>query len=531
VRARTLLYLAAGIPLAAVGLALLIAGWTLVAVLAITPLVGPALVAYRYAVGGLARVHAAVANELLGTDAAPRLGSPGPRGYWRSAANVLRDGAFWKQQAFLLVQLTLGWALAVAELSLVAAAGGAISYPIWYRWAHSNIGSWHADTLGRALLYVPAGIIGLVLALVLVRPLAAVSRSLVAGLLGDEGPGPAVWQPQVVRELRLRSLFLHASFFAVLNGVLVAIWAATSRGYFWPRWTLIPLGTLLAMHAWVVLVDEYPEYVRHKRMTRGLAMHEGISGALIAFLVLVWAVTTHGYFWPLWPILALAAVFALHVAVTLTRRDQERITELEETRAGAVDQQETDLRRIERDLHDGAQARLVALGMSIGLAEQKLSSDPAAAQELLADARRGAHEALEELRDLARGIHPPVLADRGLEAAIAALADRTPLRVNLAVDVDRRPAPPVETAAYFVVAEALANAGKHSGAGQVDIGIRRDGGELVVEIVDDGRGGADAAGNGLSGLRRRVAALDGSLEVTSPAGGPTTVRAVMPCAS
>jgi signal transduction histidine kinase len=217
--------------------------------------------------------------------------------------------------------------------------------------------------------------------------------------------------------------------------------------------------------------------------------------------------------------------------VAYTHRDRERITVLETTRAGAVSQQDADLRRIERDLHDGAQARLVALGMSIGMAEQKLASDPEEAQKLLAEARLGAQEALEELRDLARGIHPPVLADRGLEAAVAALADRTPLRVNVAVDVDQRPTPPVESAAYFVVAEALANAGKHAVADQVDIAIRRDGGALVVEVVDDGHGGADPAGNGLAGLARRVEALDGTLEVTSPAGGPTTLRAVMPCAS
>jgi signal transduction histidine kinase len=260
-------------------------------------------------------------------------------------------------------------------------------------------------------------------------------------------------------------------------------------------------------------------------------MHLGASAAIVVFLVLIWAVTTRGYFWPLWPIIGLGAIFAMHLAATLARGDQERIAVLETTRAGAVDQQETELRRIERDLHDGAQARLVALGMSLGLAEQKFDSDPAAAQQLLADARRGAHEALEELRDLARGIHPPVLADRGLEAAIAALADRTPLRVNVAVDVDKRPAPPVESAAYFIVAEALANTGKHANADQVDIAIRRDGDELVVEVVDDGEGGADPNGNGLGGLARRVEALDGTLVVTSPAGGPTTLRVVMPCGS
>ena len=165
------------------------------------------------------------------------------------------------------------------------------------------------------------------------------------------------------------------------------------------------------------------------------------------------------------------------------------------------------------------------------MAEQKLATDPVAAQELLAEARRGTREALEELRSLARGIHPPVLADRGLEAAISALADRTPLPVNVAVDLPRRPPRVVETAAYFVAAEALANAGKHAGATRVDIDVRDDGDELVVEVVDDGGGGADRAGNGLRGLARRVEALDGRLDVVSPSGGPTTIRAVMPCGS
>jgi signal transduction histidine kinase len=231
--------------------------------------------------------------------------------------------------------------------------------------------------------------------------------------------------------------------------------------------------------------------------------------------------------------MVLLVALAVHAVAALTRRGrlEERITVLETTRAGAVDQQEAELRRIERDLHDGAQARLVALGMSLGMAEQKLGGDPSGAQALLAEARQATQEALEELRDLARGIHPPVLADRGLEAAVRALADRTPLAVNVVADVDPRPAAPVETAAYFVVAEAIANAGKHADAGHVDIEIRRRGDELYVEVRDDVRRGANPEGGGLTALGRRVAALDGTLTVSSPAGGPTTLRAVMPCAS
>jgi len=189
------------------------------------------------------------------------------------------------------------------------------------------------------------------------------------------------------------------------------------------------------------------------------------------------------------------------------------------------------LRRIERDLHDGAQARLVALGMSLGMAEQKLAEDPERAGQLLAEARAGAEQALRDLRDLARGIHPPVLTDRGLEAALSALADSTPIPVTLHVDLPERPPAAAETAAYFVAAEALANAGKHARANRVDIRIFRTGQLLTIEVADDGRGGADPEGSGLSGLRRRVQALDGRLRVASPPGGPTTILAEVPCGS
>jgi signal transduction histidine kinase len=297
------------------------------------------------------------------------------------------------------------------------------------------------------------------------------------------------------------------------------VWATTSAGYFWPMWTLVPLGLVLAIHAATLFART------------ALELHAAIAGAVALFLVVVWAITSRGYFWPAWAILGLAGVFSIHAAFVYVRRGNDRIAQLETTRAGAVDQQESELRRIERDLHDGAQARLVALGMSLGMAEQKLATDPAAAQALLADARRGAQEALVELRDLARGIHPPVLADRGLEAAITTLADHTPLRVSVRVDLDRRPPAPVETAAYFVVAEALANTGKHANAGRVDVNVWDDERTLTVQVVDDGTGGADPAGNGLGGLARRVEALDGTLQVTSPRGGPTIVRAVMPCGS
>jgi signal transduction histidine kinase len=207
----------------------------------------------------------------------------------------------------------------------------------------------------------------------------------------------------------------------------------------------------------------------------------------------------------------------------------ERVERLTETRSGAVDVAAAELQRIERDLHDGAQARLVALAMDLGMAEERFDRDPEGARELVGEAREEARRALAELRDLARGIRPGLLEERGLEAAIAALAARSPVPARATVDVPRRPPANVESAAWFVVSEALANTAKHSGAQRATVWATLRDGNLRVEVVDDGRGGADATGAGLRGLAQRVEALDGSLEVNSPPGGPTVVRAVLPC--
>ena len=213
----------------------------------------------------------------------------------------------------------------------------------------------------------------------------------------------------------------------------------------------------------------------------------------------------------------------------LAPSERRRLMELERTRAGAVDAQAAELQRIERDLHDGAQARLVALAMDLGMAEERFDRDPEGARELVGEAREEAKRALAELRDLARGIRPGLLEERGLEAAVAALAARSPVPARATVDVPRRPPAKVESAAWFVVSEALANTAKHSGAQRATVWVTLRDGSLHVEVVDDGRGGADANGAGLRGLAQRVAALDGSLEVNSPPGGPTLVRAVLPC--
>ena len=215
-----------------------------------------------------------------------------------------------------------------------------------------------------------------------------------------------------------------------------------------------------------------------------------------------------------------------------TEELEERVEVLTETRAGAVDAAAAELQRIERDLHDGAQARLVALAMDLGMAEERFERDPDGARELVEKARGEAKQALAELRDLARGMRPTLLAERGLAEAVRSLAARTSLPTAVAVDAGPTPlAPAVEAAAYFVVAEALTNAVKHSGATRLSVRIGREGDGLAVEVSDDGRGGADPAGNGLTGLRQRVEALDGTLRIASPPGGPTLLRAEVPCAS
>ncbi|MET7762157.1 histidine kinase [Streptomyces sp. NPDC005355] len=208
----------------------------------------------------------------------------------------------------------------------------------------------------------------------------------------------------------------------------------------------------------------------------------------------------------------------------------ERVERLTETRHDAVDTSAAELRRIERDLHDGAQARLVAMGMSLGTVEALIEKDPAKAKELLATARANSAEALSELRDLVRGIHPPVLAERGLGDAVRALALRMPMPVEVEVELPGRAAEPVESAAYFAVSEVLTNAAKHSGAARMWLDVHHEDGMLRIAVTDDGRGGAEISpGGGLSGVERRLGTFDGILAVSSPAGGPTMVTMEIPC--
>ncbi|HSV92183.1 MAG TPA: histidine kinase, partial [Desulfobacterales bacterium] len=260
----------------------------------------------------------------------------------------------------------------------------------------------------------------------------------------------------------------------------------------------------------------------------------GEAAAMAAFAGLVGLV--------LLPVAATVArgLMTLHRAVVAgllceseQRRLEHRVATLEGSRRAVLDVEASELRRIERDLHDGAQQRLVSLAIDLSLASERLESDPAGARELVDDAREQARLALAELRDLVRGIAPAILLDRGLVAALSALAARAPVPTTVASTVPQgvRLSDAVERAAYFVVAEALANVAKHATATRCEVRCLAEPTALAIEVWDDGAGGAQVVpGGGLAGLAGRVEALDGSLTVTSPAGGPTTVRAEIPVA-
>jgi signal transduction histidine kinase len=283
--------------------------------------------------------------------------------------------------------------------------------------------------------------------------------------------------------------------------------------------------TALTLPATIWAIPDQQVYV-----WSGVALHGWVAGVLGALTGLVLL--------PLVPFVvrglveAEVALARLLLGPSRSEALEGRVSQLTETRSRVVDAAEAERRRIERDLHDGAQQRLVALAMDLGRAQEKFDTDPEGARALVDDAHREAKQALVELRDLARGIHPAVLTDRGLDAALSAVAGRSPVPVRLSIDVGERPDPTIEGIAYFVVCEALANVAKHAGARRASVTVARRGTQLLVEVTDDGHGGADeTTGSGLVGLRDRVEGVDGWLHLSSPLGGPTTLLVELPCAS
>ncbi|HLH14455.1 MAG TPA: histidine kinase [Solirubrobacteraceae bacterium] len=352
------------------------------------------------------------------------------------------------------------------------------------------------------------------------------------------GAAPRRWMPVLARGLSLgeyaRSLVRRLAFLTA--ALLAGIWTLDGRGYFWPAWAWLGLGVL-------VLVDLGASWAwrRPRGAVRRVACVWTLVGAAATILIFTWLLTWllagDESFWPAWALLGLAtagssySLVALHdrVLVAQGRRAlRARVEMLASTRRQAVDAQVAELRRIERDLHDGAQARLVALTLQLGRAELRVHDRPDV-RGLILDAQREARLAIAELRDLARGIVPPLLADRGLVAAVESLAARYGLGTSVDAAECRTLAPAIESAAYFVIAEALTNTAKHAGAGRSWVVLREEQRSLAVLVGDDGCGGADAGGSGLAGLRARVEALDGSLRVHSPAGAGTLLEARLPC--
>ncbi len=253
----------------------------------------------------------------------------------------------------------------------------------------------------------------------------------------------------------------------------------------------------------------------------------GVGSFALGALSLVMAVVSAPYAW-----LVLEPVAVRFLGGSAAKLLADRVDELTAQRADTTIAQAAEIRRIERDLHDGAQARLVALGLALATAEKLMETDPARAKELMREARAGAASSLTELRELVQGINPPVLNERGLVDAIRAFALDSPLEAEVSATGELRLDPPIESALYFGTAELVTNAAKHAQATRAQISVVRKDTDIVVEVEDDGRGGAGVrAGGGLDGLRRRLAVFDGTLEVDSPVGGPTRVRMVVPCES
>jgi signal transduction histidine kinase len=307
----------------------------------------------------------------------------------------------------------------------------------------------------------------------------------------------------------------------------VVAWLGTGRGAFWPRWVWFAAGVVLLTEVLLRRVMRVPPGRR-----RWLAVDAALGTLVVAIDLAVWTLSGGGYFWPMWSMLAAAAIFAPHAWVVsrppgLRERElAERISALSRSRRGAVDRQAAELKRVERDLHDGAQARLVSLALTLGLAGDALRRDADTAAHLLDEARATTVAALDDLRSVMHSIHPPVLADRGLGDAVRALTLDLALPVTVTGNPPPDLPPAVETATYFAIAEALTNVVKHSHATHATVSFADP---LRIDITDNGVGGADPSqGTGLRGVIDRLDAIDASLDVRSPTGGPTRITVTVP---
>lgn len=419
----------------------------------------------------------------------------------RSAFAPLASARPWKQTVHLLLDLPLGVA--------------------WFTWAVTLLST------GGGLLVTLIGFPLLAFTVVSGRWIGAAERARSRALLDDDPPAPAplVHEPGAWNWTKA-ALTDRTGWKALAYSGVMLPWGIVTFTLAVTVWSLALGLVALPTFDWA-LPDGGFEWGSY-RLT-GLGLVGAYVGCFVLGLALLAATPR---------IVAAVAEGDRRLVRRLLCPDEHevlarRVTELRESRDASVEGAASELRRIERDLHDGAQQRLVSLAMNLGIAKERLaaSDDPRAA-ELVGRAHDDAKQAIAELRDLVRGIHPAVLTDRGLDAAVSALAARCPVPVELHSDLRRRLPNTVEAAAYYVVAEALTNVAKHSGARRARVSLHDGGDRLVVDVFDDGHGGAAAtAGGGLTGLHDRVRALEGRLAIASPAGGPTTLVAELPCGS
>ncbi|MFE3034377.1 sensor histidine kinase [Streptomyces canus] len=382
-------------------------------------------------------------------------------------------------------------------------------------------------SLGAGLLVTFLGIPVFAAGLAGCRGLGAVERARARGLLGLEVGDP--------EPLRVRS----SGFMAWIGAVLKSgtSWRTLLYSVVHLPWAVFSFAVAVNfwMYGWALLTYPlwfwiFPAYLGQDGLqlygdeTHHIYLNNPFEIGVTALVGLLFTLATP------WIVRALTTVDRVMVHGLLgPSRLSARVVELESDRGVVVDTAAADLRRIERDLHDGAQARLVALAMDLGLAKEKLTEDPAAAARMVDEAHGEVKTALQELRDLARGIHPAVLTDRGLDAALSSVASRCTVPVQVEVDLPARPAPAIEGIAYFTVSELLQNISKHSRATFAAVDVWRVENRLMLQVVDNGVGGADvSSGSGLTGLAERLDAVDGILVVDSPVGGPTRVTAELP---
>jgi signal transduction histidine kinase len=382
-------------------------------------------------------------------------------------------------------------------------------------------------SLGAGLLVTFLGIPVLAAALAGCRGLGVLERLRARALLGMEvadpeplrmkKPGAMAWMGAVLKS--------GASWRALLYAVLQLPWAVFSFVVAVTVWVLGWALLTYPLWFWVFRVYSGEGGVQlYGDETHRVYLDNPFEITVTALVGLLLTIATP------WIVRALTMVDRLMVHGLLgPSRLASRVVELESDRGIVVDTAAADLRRIERDLHDGAQARLVALAMDLGLAKEKFQEDPEVAARMVDEAHGEVKTALQELRDLARGIHPAVLTDRGLDAALSAVASRCRVPVQVEVDLAERPAPAIEGIAYFTVSELLQNVSKHARATWAGVEVWRTENRLMLQVVDNGVGGADTSrGSGLAGLAERLDAVDGILVVDSPAGGPTRVTAELP---